>query len=690
MKKKLLVLWITLATVVVGLFGALILMVNASSSTAPNIEIAYCNLSFRDSICIKYAIPSSDADVKVLIWTSPRSEYLIGTQDDEITAYNTQNISGVPHKVFDYNKLAAKQMADVVYARAYAQVDGEEYYSSVNKYSVLQYAYNKLGKTATASTDAELKDLLTQMLEYGAAAQKYLTDYKVDRLATADWYQIKVTAGVLDDGCTHGLYLPGDQVTITAPEMNAEGGIFSCWTDELGNTVSIDSSYELIVGNANKTYTPVYKKYSVGLKYTSNGDGTCYVAGIGTCTDTDIIIPTKSPDGDTVTSVGVSAFFNCSNLTSIEIPEGVMSIGEGAFYYCTSLTSITVDSNNSAYQSIEGNLYSKDGKTLVQYAVGKTDTYFVIPDGVTNIGENAFENCYNLTSIEIPEGVTSIGYDAFRGCTSLTSIEIPDSVTSIGYDAFRYCSLLTSIEIPDGVTSIGDRAFYECDGLTSVVIPDGVTSIGDAAFYDCESLTSIEIPDSVTSIGGYVFSSCSSLTSVTFAEGSRCTSIGNWAFQYCTSLTSIEIPDSVTNIGYEAFYNTACYNNTSNWKQGALYIGNHLIATNSALSSSYTIRNGTKTIALRAFSGHSNLTSVTIPDSVTSIGEYAFYDCSNLTSIEIPDSVTSISAWAFKDCTSLTSIKYRGTEEQWEAIVKGSGWDSNTGDYTITYNYTEE
>ena len=154
-----------------------------------------------------------------------------------------------------------------------------------------------------------------------------------------------------------------------------------------------------------------------------------------------------------VTSIGDSAFFYCSSLTSIEIPSSVTSIGDYAFSYCSSLTSI------------------------------------VIPSSVTSIGDSAFYDCGSLTSIEIPSSVTSIGYSAFYGCGSLTSIEIPSSVTSIGHSTFYGCSSLTSIEIPSSVTSIGDYAFSYCSSLTSIEIPSSVTSIGSYAFYGCSSLT---------------------------------------------------------------------------------------------------------------------------------------------------------------------------------------------------------
>ena len=167
--------------------------------------------------------------------------------------------------------------------------------------------------------------------------------------------------------------------------------------------------------------------------------------------------------------------------------------------------------------------------------------------------------------------------------------------------------------------------------ITKVVIEDGVTSIGDWAFWDCTSLTSITIPDSVTRIG-------------------------HSAFNKCTSFTNITIPDSVTSIGSGAFYNTAYYNDESNWDNGILYIDNHLINAKDNISGNVEIKQGTKTIADYAFSSCYSLTSITIPDSVTSIGDKAFHGCDSLTSITIPDSVTSIGDEAFWYCRSLYSV----------------------------------
>lgn len=332
----------------------------------------------------------------------------------------------------------------------------------------------------------------------------------------------------------------------------------------------------------NNVCTICGKSSSDGLSFTLKGD-VYELTSIGTCTDINVLIP-NTYQNKAVTSIGNSAFKNCSILIRITIPDSVTSIGEYAFGGCYSLTSITIP---KGVTSIGESAF--DGCSSL--------TSIAIPDSVTSIGESAFYYCSRLTSVTIGNSVTAIGSSAFYGCSSLTSITIPNGVTFIGRYAFSGCSGLTSITIPDGVTSIGNYAFEGCSSLTSVTIGNGVTSIGNYAFYKCSSLTSITIPDGVTSIGNSAFYGCSSLTSVTIGNG--VTSIGSYAFSDCSSLTSIKIPDGVTFIGGSAFYEC------------------------------------------------SGLTSITIPNSVTSIGEYAFEGCSGLTSVTIGNGVTSIGNFAF-------------------------------------------
>ena len=159
-----------------------------------------------------------------------------------------------------------------------------------------------------------------------------------------------------------------------------------------------------------------------------------------------------------VTSIGTGAFWNCTGLTSITIPSSVTSIGVNVFYNCTGLTDITVDSNNSSFCSESGVLFNKDKTTLIYYPLGKNDSSYTIPDGVTVIEQYAFYCNSKLTSVTIPSGVTSIGEMAFRECSGLTSVIVPSSVTSIEYNAF-WCCFNLIIYIPGGIT-IGTDAFY--------------------------------------------------------------------------------------------------------------------------------------------------------------------------------------------------------------------------------------
>ena len=270
-----------------------------------------------------------------------------------------------------------------------------------------------------------------------------------------------------------------------------------------------------------------------------------------------------------------------------------------------------------------GDLYCPDCDTVVEkgytYWIEDNLTWKLYEDGTLNISGTGAMKDYdndpspacrnsNVKKVVIEDGVTSIGNKAFDSCSSLTSITIPNSVTNIGAAAFDSCGSLTSITIPGSVTSIGTVAFYNCSGLTSVTIPDSVTNIGAAAFDSCGSLTSIVIPNSVTSIESYAFSACSSLTSITIPDS--VTSIGNNAFDSCSSLTSITIPDSVTSIGNNAF--DSCSSLTS-----------------------ITIPDGVASIESYAFYNCSGLTSITIPDSVTNIGAAAFDSCTSLKTISL-------------------------------------------------------
>ena len=414
------------------------------------------------------------------------------------------------------------------------------------------------------------------------------------------------------------------------------------WNPDNRPVKVIEKTASVVAGKASSSQTNVTPTAAVAKKEVSKPDPDFVI--VDGCLKkyygkkAEVVIP----DGVTSIKGGFlkGAFRGCKTVTKVIIPDSVTSIGEWAF--SASISLIIVDENNQNYKSIDGNLYTKDGTTLVQYATSKKDASFVIPSSVTNIASHAFSNCKSLANVTIPDSVTSIGSDAFYN-TAYYNDESNwvNGVLYIGNHLIKTKETISGeYVIKDGTITISPFAFSHCSNLSSIIIPNSVTTIGYAALSGCSSLTSITIPDSVISISDLVFSNSSSLTNITvdknnkiyksldgnlytkdgttlirYATGKKDTSftipdsvisINDYAFNGCSSLTSITIPDSVTSIGDDAFYNC------------------------------------------------SSLTSITIPDNVASIGEWALYKCSSLTSITIPDSVTTINSNAFRDCGSLT------------------------------------
>ena len=334
-----------------------------------------------------------------------------------------------------------------------------------------------------------------------------------------------------------------------------------------------------------------------GLWFSTNNDGAVSSNGNGVYSGNIVIPEAAIYNGKSykVTSIRDRAFYGCSELTSVTIPNSVTRIDNRAFMGCSKLTSAP------------------------------------IPPSVTYIDYSAFSGCSGLTSVTIHNAVTYIGDFAFRDCSGVTSVIFnAEKCTEMGYISvyvFSGCTKLTSLSIGDKVSRIPDYAFHGCSKLTSVTIPNSVTSIGNKAFFECRGLASLTIGSSVTSIGNEAFKRCSGLTSLTI--GNSVTSIGDSAFYGCSGLTSVTIPNSVTSIGNSAFY--GCSGLTS-----------------------LTIGNSVTSIGENAFMGCSALAEVDL-NSVSNLGDKAFSGCTGLKTVSMLKA-KSVNATALEGCTAIEKL----------------------------------
>ena len=411
---------------------------------------------------------------------------------------------------------------------------------------------------------------------------------------------------------------------------------------------------------------------------------------------------------DNLEQIGKSAFSHCSDLQCVEFPASLCSMGEYAFEYCSDMTDVVFAPNSRLTQIPQRAFYQCTGLANL-----------VLPDGLVSIGGEAFSGCDSLVTTQLPDTLEEILGSAFSSCESLKTITIPASVHTLTNNAFGYCrkletvefapgsmlkeiqnytfqqcSGLLSISLPDGITEIGDSAFYQCSSLVSAKLPDELVSIGEYAFAGCHSLEAIEIPAKVTRIGESALS-CGGLKSISVAAGNtkfhsegNCligtstkslirgcvnsvipadgsvTSIGNAAFSNCAGLETIEIPDTVTVLVDYAF------NSCEDLKR-------------------LVLPDSVRQIGFAAFAYCTALEELELSKGLVTIDLIAFSNCTALTEITFPVSLKYLGAWSFEYCYKLQTIYYEGTEEQWQQISAGAYWyysvGSEVGGYTIVY-----
>ena len=415
------------------------------------------------------------------------------------------------------------------------------------------------------------------------------------------------------------------------------------------------------------------------------------------------------PEG--LKSIGSSAFNNCSLLASIIIPSTVTSVGDMAFGGCTNLNNFQVAASNSNYCTIDGVLFTKDEKNLVQYPA-KREGLYSIPNGTINVKNGSFYGS-QISEVSFPESVKSIGSFAFSSSKKISTVSIPNTVTNIGSDAFSYCDNIESVVLPNEITSIPPYLFLSCRKLKTIILPTNITSIGSLAFSGCSALTEIEIPSKVTSIDTYAFSN-SGLKTIRSLMETPCTiasnvfsGINSNAILYvpagCKSAYSsadnwknfsqiFEIggnqPYAVLNDGTLTFYN----DNNRSTREGTTYdlnVGSNIpgwydkrtsitkVVFDNSFSTAlpvttyywfYGCSNLTEiqgfenlntanvTNMCYMFYNCSKLTNISLPTNLSRIYDHQFYYCSKLSTIIIPNTVTAIDSYAFDGCSSLQNI----------------------------------
>ncbi len=374
-----------------------------------------------------------------------------------------------------------------------------------------------------------------------------------------------------------------------------------------------------------------------------------------------------------ITYVGAYAFFGFDNVTAVYLGASVDNIGDAAFNQCPVLESFYVDESNSFLTTVNGVLFNNDRTILFKYPQGKTGTHYSLPYTVTHIGDSAFSNCSNLTSVSFNENLEDIGDRAFYNCIKLRAASIPDSVTNIGEGAFNSCSALTLASFGSSLNTIEEYAFSNCHGLAQIEIPSSVEYIANSAFGNCTQLSNITVAEDNTvysSVDGILFDK-DKTTIIQYAIGKidssytipdTISAINDGAFAYSKYLATVNIPASVRYICPSAF--SGC-----------------------SRLSDIEIPDSVTEIGKSAFENCFALTDITLPASVTVINPSTFLWCENLKTITIPSTVTEIGTYAFFWCDKLTDVYYEGTEEEWNEVVVA---ENNSPLHSATMHFADD
>lgn len=436
---------------------------------APNVEgkpflsLRSFNISVADKTSLVVAVwnggfnrASANTPIKMLFWTNANTDFSYGTEKfSEENGYSEKIV--FDDKFYDCEKFyskgfAPKELSLTIYFRAYVEIDGVEYYSEVKKYSVLDYVYEMREQYADKAEKTNYLEMLNAMLEFGGKAQTNF-GYNTGRLANDTYYSVKVENGTLADGFDFGRFNAEETVKVKAPATSQDGLNFLYWEDGEGVRYGDESSCEMELTDFSKniTLTPVYASpwilnekgqiagYIGNSKHITvpskiNGSS---VATIATHAFINNTVVESITIGEGISYILEAAFIDCPNLKTIVLSETVKSVSSVSFAFdCFALEEIIVHEENATFANYngDGNLYkvdaSKNVVELVQYATGKKDFVYYVPETVTSISRNAFRNARNVQNVCIHENVSVIESNAFRANSSKLIIHIENIPTN--------------------------------------------------------------------------------------------------------------------------------------------------------------------------------------------------------------------------------------------------------------------